>query len=91
MEEPLLDLSDEELEEITFSLKKVRQDLIVYLLQNYGSLKTKDIAKVLGLSTRAVRRNLKQLEKTGEIKSTKIGRSYIWEAAEKQSSQLMYF
>lgn len=87
----MLGLDDEELAERAFSLKEIRQDLIMYLLRNYGSLKTKEIAKVLGLSPRTVRRSLKQLEELGEVESTRVGRSYVWTPAEKRSPELMYF
>ncbi|MBS3815448.1 MAG: winged helix-turn-helix transcriptional regulator [Hadesarchaea archaeon] len=94
MENINLDLSEDEDEgedKDGPSIKEIRRDLIVYLIKNYGRLKTKDVARVLGLSTRAVRRNLKELEEMGEIESIQIGRSYIWASTEEESTKHMYY
>lgn len=91
MNEYPIDLSEEYLEETDYSLKEMRKDLILYLLHKYGGLKTKDIARIIGLSARATRRNLRQLEDSGEIRSIKIGRSYLWNANEEESHGKMYF
>lgn len=78
--------------EETLSPKKVRRELILYLLRNYGDLQTKDIAKVLGHNPRTIRRTLKELEESGKVEGDKLGRSYIWsQSEEEESERLLYF
>lgn len=79
-------------DEESLSPKKVRRELILYLLQNYGDLQTKEIAKVLGHKPRTIRRTLKELEESGKVEGDKLGRSYIWSESEKEESErLLYF
>lgn len=75
----------------SFSPKKVRREVIMYILERYGNLKTKDIAKVLGLKPRTIRKTLKKLEDEEKIKGDKIGRSYIWSSLEEKKKGMMYF
>ncbi len=83
---------DKNKSEESFSPKKVRRELILYLLQNYGDLQTKEIAKVLGHEPRTIRRTLKELEESGEVEGDKLGRSYIWsKSEEKEKERLLYF
>ncbi|KXB06270.1 hypothetical protein AKJ53_00850 [candidate division MSBL1 archaeon SCGC-AAA382F02] len=79
------------IEEKSLSPKEVRQELILYLLQKYGSLQTKDIAKVLGHKPRTIRRTLKKLKESGEVESEKLGRKYIWAPSEDDFERSMYF
>lgn len=75
----------------SISPKEIRKELILYLLENYGELQTKDIAEILGYESRTIRRSLKKLEESGKIESDKLGRSYIWSPAEEEKERLMYF
>ncbi len=75
-----------------FSPKKVRRKLILYLLQEYGDLQTKEIAKVLGFEPRTIRRTLNELEDSGKIEGDKLGRGYIWsQASSDNEERLLYF
>lgn len=80
---------DERENKESFRPKKVRRELIMFMLEKYGSLETSDLAKVLGHSSRTIRRALKKLEKSGKIEGKKLGRSYIWSIVEKEKK--MYF
>ncbi|KXB05707.1 hypothetical protein AKJ49_00295 [candidate division MSBL1 archaeon SCGC-AAA382A03] len=74
-----------------FSPKKVRKELILYLLREYGNLKTKEIAKVLGYEPRTIRRSLKKLRESGKVEADKLGKGYIWSHAKGSERKLMYF
>lgn len=75
----------------SFKPKKVRREIMKYLLQKYGDLRTKEIAKVLGLSERTIRRTLKKLEDMGEAEKVKVGKSYVWKLVQDESERPMYF
>ena len=76
-------------EKSSFSPERIRRELIVYLLQNYGRLRTKEISKVLGQKPRTIRKDLKKLKELGEIEGEKLGKGYIWFSSDKDKS--MYF
>lgn len=78
-------------EEKSFSPKEIRRELILYLLRKYGSLQTKEIAKVLGHNPRTIRRTLKRLEESGKVEGDKLGRSYVWSRSEDMERRPMYF
>lgn len=78
-------------EEESFSPKKVRKEMIMFLLRKYGNLQTKEIAKVLGYKPRTIRRTLKKLEDSGKVEADKLGRSYIWSPIKDKKEGLMYF
>ncbi len=80
---------DEEKESI--SPKKVRRELILYMLRKYGNLQTKEISKVLGHEPRTIRRTLKKLEDSGKVVGDKLGRSYVWASTEEKKDEMMYF
>ena len=83
---------DEENIREDFSPKKVRRKLILYLLQEYGDLQTKEIAKVLGFEPRTIRRTLNELKESGRIEGDKLGRGYIWSQADSEDEErLLYF
>lgn len=75
----------------SLSPKEIRKELILYLLENYGDLETKDIAEVLGHKPRTIRRSLKKLEESGKVESDKLGRSYIWSPVGEEKEGMMYF
>lgn len=85
----MLKSEDERKNKESFKPKKVRKELIMFMLQKYGSLKTSEIAKVLGHSRRTIRRTLKKLEESDRVEGEKMGRSYIWSPVEKEEK--MYF
>jgi|GEM_PF-2081099 len=83
---------DEEKFKEEFSPKKVRRKLILFLLQEYGDLQTKEIAKVLGFEPRTIRRTLKELEDSGRVEGDKLGRGHIWSQANSDNEErLLYF
>lgn len=71
------------------SPKKIRQELILYLLSKYGPLRTKELSKILGHSPRTIRRTLKSLEDSGQINGDKLGKDFIWSKTEKD--KFIYF
>ncbi len=77
--------------EESLSPKKIRKELILYLLRKYGNLQTKEVAKIFGLKSQTIRRSLKKLEESGRVKSDKLGNSYIWSADEGEKESLLYF
>lgn len=82
---------EEEEEEVEdFSPEAARYELIEYLLRRYGSLQAKDIARVLSCRVGVVQQSLRELERFGRVKRTKLGRSYIWYPAVETSTGFMY-
>ena len=77
-------------DEKSASPQKIRRDLILYLLKNYGDFQTKEIAKILGHEPRTIRRSLKKLEKAGKVEADKLGKGYIWSFREEDKHR-MYF
>lgn len=75
----------------SLSPKKVRKELILYLLENYGDLQTKDIAEVLGHKPRTIRRSLKKLKESGKVEADKMGRSYLWSPVKEEKERMLYF
>ena len=73
-----------------FSPEKVRRELILYLLKEYGDLQTKDISKVLGYEERTIRRTLKELKEMGKVKGERLGKGHIWSSSE-DDERLLYF
>lgn len=82
---------EEEEEEIEyFSPRKVRQELIEYLLRRYGGLQARDIARALGCQVKVVRQGLRNLERFGRVRRTRLGRSYLWHPATETTTDFMY-
>jgi predicted ArsR family transcriptional regulator len=69
----------------------IRCEIIEYLLRRYGSLQAKDVARILGCKIELVRQTLRQLERFGRVRKTKLGRNYIWSSIEEERPGLMYF
>jgi predicted ArsR family transcriptional regulator len=82
---------EEEEEEEEFWPITIRAELIEYVLRRYGSLKARDLARILGCKLTDVRQVLRQLERSGRVKKAKLGRNYIWESAEERHSGFMYY
>lgn len=78
-------------EEKSFNPKKIRMEVIKFLLRKYGNLRTKEIAEILGLSERTIRRTLKKLENLEKARKVKVGKSYIWKLQIDESDRAMYF
>ncbi len=75
----------------SFSPEKIRRELILYLLQNYGSLRTKEISKILGQKPRTIRRDLSKLRDLGKIEGEKLGKGYVWSPLNEEKDKSMYF
>lgn len=73
----------------SFSPEKVRKELIVYMLRNYGDLSAKDISKVLGQKPRTIRKDLNKLRDSGVVERERLGKEYIWSFTDEGES--IYF
>lgn len=82
---------EDRVEKDSLSPQKLREELILYLLRNYGDFQTKEIAKILGHKPRTIRKSLKNLEDSGKVESDKLGRGYIWSSSVEEKEGLMYF
>lgn len=82
---------EDRVEKDSLSPQKLREELILYLLRNYGDFQTKEIANILGHEPRTIRKSLKNLEDSGKVESDKLGRGYIWSSSVEEKEGLMYF
>ncbi|KXA94212.1 hypothetical protein AKJ36_03295 [candidate division MSBL1 archaeon SCGC-AAA259I07] len=82
---------EDRVEKDSLSPQMLREELILYLLRNYGDFQTKEIAKILGHEPRTIRKSLKNLEDSGKVESDKLGRGYIWSSSVEEKEGLMYF
>jgi predicted ArsR family transcriptional regulator len=82
---------EEEEEEEEFWPITIRAELIEYILRRYGSLKARDLSRILGCKLQDVRQVLRQLERSGRVKKAKLGRNYIWASTEELHSGFMYY
>jgi chromosome segregation and condensation protein ScpB len=82
---------EEEEEEEEFWPITIRAELIEYVLRRYGSLKVRDLSRILGCKLQDVRQVLRQLERSGRVKKAKLGRNYIWASTEEFHSGFMYY
>jgi DNA-binding MarR family transcriptional regulator len=91
--EELPDYIDEEEEEEQeeFWPVTIRAELIEYILRRYGSLKVRDLSRILGCKLQDVRQILRQLERSGRVKKAKLGRNYIWASTDEFHCGLMYY
>lgn len=69
----------------------VRLEIIEYILRRYGVLRAPDLARILNWKVREVNRVLRQLEGSGRVKRTKLGRSYVWSSLEESHRTPMYY
>lgn len=88
--EELPEFVEEEEEEEDW-LRMVRLEVIEYILRRHGVLRAPDIARILEWKVREVNRVLRQLENSGRVKRTKLGRDYVWGPIEEPSFTLMYY
>ncbi len=84
-------IEEEEEEEEKDWPRMVRLDVIEYILRRYGILRAPDLAHVLDWKVREVNRVLHQLESSGRVKRTKLGRSYAWSSVEEPHLTSMYY
>jgi len=84
-------IEEEEEEEEKDWPRMVRLDVIEYILRRYGILRAPDLARVLDWKVREVNRVLHQLESSGRVKRTKLGRSYAWSSVEEPHLTSMYY
>lgn len=71
--------------------RMVRLEIIEYILRRYGVLRTPDIARILNWKVRDVNHVLRQLENSGRVKRTKLGRNYVWSSVEEPYLIPMYY
>ena len=69
----------------------IRGEIIEYILRRYGSLKARDIARILGCKVQDVRQILKQLELSGRVRKAKLGRNYTWAPVEDLHYDRIYY
>ena len=91
MEEKVLYLEDDEEEEEEDWALRVRQEVIEFILQRHGLLSTNDIAHVLDWKVKDVTRVLRNLENSGRVKRTKLGRGQVWTHMDEHHRNLMYY
>ena len=84
-------IDEEEDEEQEFWPMSIRGEIIEYILRRYGSLKARDIARILGCKIQDVSQLLRQLERSGRVRKAKLGRNYTWAPVEDMHSDLMYY
>lgn len=82
---------EEEEEEEEFWPITIRAELIEYVLRRYGSLKVRDLSRILGCKLQDVQQVLRKLEQSGRVKKAKLGRNYIWQSTEEFHCGLMYY
>lgn len=82
---------EEEEEEVKDWPRVVRLEIIEYILRRYGVLRAPDLAHILDWKVREVNRVLRQLESSGRVKRTKLGRSHVWSSIEEPHLTPMYY
>lgn len=92
MEPPEWPVEEEEEEEPEeYRPLVIRAEIVEYILRKYGCLKARDLARILGCKTKDIHRVLRYLERSGRVKKTKLGRSYVWASIEEFQPNLMYY
>ena len=82
---------EEEEEEEKHWPTMIRLEIIEYILRRYGVLRAPDLARILDWKVREVNRALHQLESSGRVKRTKLGRSHVWSSVEEPHLIPMYY
>ncbi len=72
-------------------LRMVRLEVIEYILRRHGVLRAPDIARILEWKVREVNHVLRQLENSGRVRRTKLGRKYVWTPVEEPHLIPMYY
>ena len=90
MEEILAYPEDEEEEDEDWALK-IRHEIIEFVLRRFGLLSTSDLAHALKWKVGEVNRTLRELESSGRVKRTKLGRTYVWTHIEEHHFNKMYY
>ena len=83
-------LEDEEEEDEDWALR-IRHEVIEFILRRYGLLSSSDIARVLNWKVGEINHVLRDLERSGRVKRTRLGRTYVWTHIEDHYSNKMYY
>jgi DNA-binding MarR family transcriptional regulator len=90
MEEILAYPEEEEEEDEDWALK-IRHEIIEFVLRRFGLLSASDLAHALRWKVGEVNRTLRELESSGRVKRTKLGRTYVWTHIEEHHFNKMYY
>jgi len=89
--EKILAFPEEEEEEDEDWPSKIRHEVIEFVLQRFGLLSASDLAHALKWKVGEVNRTLKELESSGRVKRTKLGRTYVWTHIEEHHFNKMFY
>lgn len=70
---------------------KIKYEIIEFILHRYGLLSARDIARALEWKVREVNHVLRNLESSGRVKRTKLGRTNVWTHIDEHRPNLMYY
>lgn len=90
MEEMPIYLEDEEEEEEDWE-QKIRHEVIEFVLRRFGLLSASDIARALNWKVGEINHALRELERSGRVRRTRLGRTYVWTHVEEYYSNKMYY
>lgn len=90
MEEILAYPEEEEEEDEDWALK-IRHEIIEFVLRRFGLLSASDLSRALKWKVGEVNRTLRELESSGRVKRTKLGRTYVWTHIEEHHFNKMYY
>jgi DNA-binding MarR family transcriptional regulator len=90
MEEIPINVEEEEEEEEDWTFR-IRHEVIEFILRRYGLLSSSDIARVLNWKVGEINHVLRDLERSGRVRRTKLGRTYVWTHIEDYHSNKMYY
>jgi DNA-binding MarR family transcriptional regulator len=90
MEEMPIYLEDEEEEEEDWQLK-IRHEVIEFVLRRFGLLSASDIARALNWKVGEINHALRELERSGRVKRTRLGRAYVWTHVDEYHTNKMYY
>ena len=71
--------------------RMIRLEVIEYILRRHGVLRAPDIASILEWKVREVNHVLRQLENSGRVRRTKLGKNYVWFPIEESHLTPMYY
>ena len=90
MEEIPVYLEDEEEEDEDGALR-IRHEVIEFVLRRFGLLSAPDIARALNWKVGEINHTLRDLERSGRVRRTKLGKTYVWTHIEEHYSNKMYY
>jgi DNA-binding MarR family transcriptional regulator len=90
MEEMPVYLEDEEEEDEDGALR-IRHEVIEFVLRRFGLLSAPDIARALNWKVGEINHALRDLERSGRVRRTRLGKTYVWTHIEEHYSNKMYY